>query len=191
VYASPARLVDQALGIVLASRAGDEAERHARRGVDPVGVVGDEQQRLLGGDQAEQVERRGRDGGGMGRRTARDAQRVQQRAALDGGQVADVPQERRQQAAQDGVRQDGLRLRRLGAQHAHAHGACRLRTGIQQRGLADTGLADERDGATGRRGRRLDDAAQGAQFAFPSVQHPARLSRNRTPPMLLREGPKE
>ena len=98
---------DDALG---AEPARDEDERLARRVVEPVDVVGDDQQRPLLGRGGQQRQHPGRDREAVEGRRRLQRQRAAERARLHLGDPVAQGQQRRQQLQQAGERDVGLRL---------------------------------------------------------------------------------
>ncbi len=130
-----------------------EPQRLRAGGVEPLDVVEQQQHRLLLGARGHEAERRGGHGEAVLGTPGTQRKGLLQRHGLGGGELAEHRQRRAQQLEQRGEREPGLRLDPAGAQHRHPAGA--LGGVVEQRGLADSGRAGQRQhDAAGGRGRR-------------------------------------
>ena len=148
----------------------DEHERLGRRAVEPVRVVDDAQQRLRVGGRREQAQDRHRDEEAVLDALVRQPEGAPQRGALHVGQLAGAVEERPQQLMQPGEGQLGLGLDAGAGEHPHA---VRPRQRVlQQRGLADPGVAAQRRAC--RCASRLaasEQAVDGRALALSAQQH--------------------
>ena len=157
---------DDALG---ADAPRGEEQRLERRGVEPVDVVDDGQQRLVLGGRAEQAEHGGGDGEAVVGDGLAEGQRPLQRRGLGGRDRVDEVEQRAQQVEQAGERDVALGLVAARAQDAEV--GRRRDGGVEQRALADPGLAvDDEHRALALAGR-LEDGLELALFAGPSDDH--------------------
>ena len=155
----------------------DEHERLGRRAVEPVRVVDDAQQRLRVRGRCEQAQDRHRDEEAVLHALVRQPEGASQRGALHVGQLAGAVDDRPQQLVQPGERQLGLGLHAGAGEHPHA---VRLLQGVlQQRGLADPGVAAQDERAAARLPGRLEEAVDGRALALPAQQHGRTLRRTR------------
>ena len=131
-----------------------EHERLGRRAVEPVGVVDDAQQRPLVGGGGEQAQHGDRDQEAVLDPLGRQPEGAAQRGGLHVGQLAGAVEHRPQQLVQAGEGQLGLGLDAGPREHAHPVGAGQRP--LQQRGLADPGLAAQHQHTAARATRRLE-----------------------------------
>ncbi len=131
----------------------DEAQRIARRVVEPLEVIDQHEQRLPLGRGGQESEQPGRHGERL------DACQVCREHRLEGvrlraGKLRQAVLQRPHQGEQPGVREVALGLRAEGAQGREADG--RLRGGLEQGALADPRLAHERERASASDARILE-----------------------------------
>ena len=159
----------------------DEAQHARARPVQPGQVVEDDEHRSCGGGLAKQHERRIRHDEPAGGRAVAEAERDVEGVSVDRRELWQRAQEREEKLVQTGEARPGLELDAGSAEDAHARGRRRLRRGVQEDGLADTGLAGHEQGSAvgpGRGEERADavhlrlapDQLTGlATVALPSV----------------------
>jgi hypothetical protein len=148
--------------------AGDEKQRVGRGLVEPVGIVGDHEDRALFGCVVEQAE--GSEEGEEPVALALDLPEGRlQRSPLRYGKPAQTPAQRPQQPLQRGERQRGLRLDTLGTEHRHVGGR-RGRIGQQHRLSAARHAADHEHPAGGTAGS-LEQGGDARPFGIPADQH--------------------
>jgi hypothetical protein len=148
--------------------AGDEQQRIGRGLVEPVGIVGDHEDRALPGGAVEQAE--GSEEGEEPVALALDLTKGRlQRGPLRRRKAAHALAQRPQQPLQRGERQRGLRLDTLSAEHRHVSGR-RGRVG-QQRRLSAAGHAADHECAAGRPTGSLEQGGGGRPFGIPADQH--------------------
>ena len=130
-----------------AEPAAGEQQRLERAVVEPLAVVDERQQRLLLGGRGEQAQHARHDGVAIAARRLAERERPAQRGGLGRRDRVEPVEQRPEQLAQARERDVRLGLHPARAQDRHA-GA--LRPGarvLEQRGLADPGLADEQQRA--------------------------------------------
>jgi hypothetical protein len=150
--------------------AGDEQQRVGRGLVEPVGIVGDHEDRALLGGVVEQAE--GSEEGEEPVALALDLTKGRlQRGPLWRRKAAHALAQRPQQPLQRGERQRGLRLDTLGAEHRHVGGRC-ARVGQQRRLSAARHAADHECAARGATGS-LEQGGDVRPFGIPANQHPS------------------
>ena len=150
--------------------AGDEQQRVGRGLVEPVGIVGDHENRALLGGVIEQAE--GSEEGQEPVALALDLPEGRlQRGPLRRREPAHALAQRPQQPLQRGERQRGLRLDTLGAEHRHVSGR-RGRVGQQRRLSAARHAADHECAAGGTTGS-LKQGGSARPFGIPADQHPS------------------
>ena len=150
--------------------AGDEQQRGGRGLVEPVGIVGDHENRVLLGGVGEQAE--GSEEGEEAVALALDLTEGRlQRGPLRRRKPAHTLAQRPQQPLQRGERQRGLRLDALRAEHRHVRGR-RIGVGQQRRLSAARHAADYEGAAGGTTGSRKQ-GGNFRPFGIPADQHPS------------------
>ena len=119
----------------------DEREHVRGRGVEPVSVLDDQQQRGIAGDFGDEVERGHGDPVVLRRRAARQSERGVERIPLDRRQLDCTLAYGPEQLMQPGKRQMRFRLHARRSEHRHPAVARRLRSERQQPRLADARLS--------------------------------------------------
>ena len=120
-----------------------ERQRRRRGPVDPLHVVGEDDDRPLLRERRQQAERRRADEMGLGRGGRREPERGLERDALRAGQAPELAEHRAQQLVQPAECDLDLRLDAAHAQHG---GGARHRGGVlEQRRLADPRLAAQHE----------------------------------------------
>ncbi len=142
--------------------AGGERERLRRFPVQPLRVVQQEQQRLIGGGLGQQCQRRKADQIAVRGQPRHEAQGRVQRGPLRAGQPARPVEERPQQPVQGAEAETGLGLDRGQPDHAQFRGPGR--GVLQQSGLADPGFAGQDECSAEAVAHRLEQSSDG--FAF-------------------------
>jgi hypothetical protein len=156
--------------------AGDEQQRVGRGLVEPVGIVGDHEDRALLGGVVEQAE--GSEEGEEPVALALDLSKGRlQRGPLWRRKAAHALAQRPQQPLQRGECQRGLRLDTLGAEHRHVGGR-RARVGQQRRLSAARHAADHECAAGGTTGS-LEQGGNPRPFGIPADQHPSQSTEPR------------
>lgn len=123
--------------------AGDETQDGRARPIQPVKVVDDQQERLLGGHPAQQEQRRVGHDQPTGRRTTSETQRHTQRLPVRRIQLLDRSQQGEEDLVQPGEAEGPLEFRARGPQDPGPARGSEPADGVQQGRLADTGLAPE------------------------------------------------
>ena len=139
----------------------DEAQHARARSVQPGQVVEDDEHGSCGGCLAKQHESRIRHDEPARGRAVAEAERDVEGVSVDRRELWQRVQEREEELVQTGEARPGLELDAGSAEDAHAHRRRRLRCGVQEAGLADTGLASHEQGSAvgpGRGEERADAA---------------------------------
>ena len=144
---NPSRAGGQEQDRVGLQATGDEREHVRRRAIEPVGILGDDQQRRVGGDLGEQIEDRHRDAEVLGRSVVSEAERSVEHGAVSGEQAGCVVTHRAQELVQTRERDVGLGLHPRRSQHRDVAFARERRRLRQQAGLADPRLAAQHERA--------------------------------------------
>jgi hypothetical protein len=166
---------------------GNEREDLQGRLVEPLGVLGQDQQRRLGCDLAEQVEHGHRDPEPLRRRIGAQPEGGVEHRPLRGGQVRHLGTQRAQQLMQARERQISLGLHPGRAQHHQTAFAGQVSRHREQPRLADARLAVQhqraatRAGTAQQRGDQTDLGAPAEQR--PGVARRARHLLNHPPPV--------
>ena len=126
---------------------GGEQQGGGRRPVEPLGVVDDHDDGPLLGDRAEQTERGGADQVALRGRVVGEPERRAQRGGLRAREPVDGVEHGPQELVQPGPRELELGVDPPGAEHERAAGD--RRRVLEQRRLADPGLAPEHQHAAG------------------------------------------
>src|SRR3954451_7835038 len=126
-------------------------------------VVDDQRQWRLLREEREQTERRGADGEALGpRRRRAERKGTGQRLRLSRRDPVEMPERGREQLREPGERNLGLGLDPARANHAHA--VSLRRRVVEQRGLADPRLADEREHSAAAVARLREEAGEPPPF---------------------------
>ena len=142
---SPSRTASTSAIGSATSRRTAKQQRLGARAVEQVRVVDEQRERRLLGVGGEQAQRRGADREAVARGRRAERERAPERGRLRPGDPVERAERRAQQLGEPRERDLGLRLDAARAQHAHPPGLPgRV---LEQRGLADPGLADEREHA--------------------------------------------
>jgi hypothetical protein len=146
-----------------------EAERVRARAVQPVRVVDEHGHRLLLGVRGEQAERRRADREPVAGARRAEGERALERRRLRLRDPVEAGQRRPEQLVQPGERD--LRLRRDPAGTQQAHPRRPRRRVLEQRGLADPRLADERQHAAASLARVSEQALQRVLLRVATEEH--------------------
>ena len=125
----------------------DEAQHARARSVQPGQVVDDDEQRSSGGCLAKQHECRIRHDEPARRRALAEAERDVEGVPVDRRELRQRVQERQEDLVQAGEAHPGLELDAGRVEDPGAGGRRGLRCGVQELGLADTGLAGHEQGS--------------------------------------------
>ena len=148
-----------------------EPQHHHRFGIQPLHVVDHAHQRHLRRHLGQQRQHRQRDQEPVRRRPGHQPERAAQRVPLRPRQPLQLIGEREQEPVQPGITQLRLRLhpgQPGGLQASRRRGGDRL---VQQRGLADPGLAAQHQGAAVALGGPGQQAAERLAFGRTADQH--------------------
>jgi hypothetical protein len=145
---------------------GHEREDPRRRLVEPLRVVDDTDQRLAVGGLGQQGEHRQPDEERLRRRASHQAEHDLKRLAARRRQPVQVGEQRPAELMEGGVRQLALRLGPGHPQHGQITG--RRRHVVQQRRLADAGLAEQEQRTAATPAYRAEQPGQRLPFVFAS-----------------------
>jgi hypothetical protein len=141
--------------------AGNECQHIAGWAVEPMRIVGDEQQRSGLRGLHQEIQRRQGNQEEVWRNGIAQAKRRLQRGAVRRRKSVEAPEQRLQQLMQPGKRQMCLRLRTRNGQRPHPAGCRVLATFRHQRRFSDASLAAH-DDSTAALTRAVDEVAQNA-----------------------------
>ena len=152
-----------------AEAASDESERIGGWAVEPLDVVGDHQDRAASGGIREQREGRQGDEERVFGRSLDQSERHTERRVLRLRQRLEPGEDRPEQKVKAGERQICLRPDTGRREHSHLRGPGQLDSPLQQRRLADPGVAADQERPAA--GRRLgDEAGDDPQLLVPTEE---------------------
>ena len=166
---------------------GGEQQRGGRRPVEPLGVVDEHDDGPLLGDRAEHAEGGRADQVPLRRRVVGEPERRAQRGGLRARQPLDRVQHRPQQLVQPGPRELELGVDPARAQHERAAGG--RRRVLEQRRLADPGLAADHQHAAGSPAPAREELLDPRPLCLAPDEHPCTRADQEWPAMSRRSHP--